>query len=61
LIFVGRRWDVCGRPCFPLVRRLDCLVTGRCCWVGLIEQLSSDAGEGFTHSQAVYGVNKAGL
>ena len=28
---------------------------------GLIEQLESDAGEGFTHSQAVYGVNKAGL
>jgi hypothetical protein len=28
---------------------------------GLIEQLSSDSGERFTHSQAVYGVNKAGL
>jgi hypothetical protein len=28
---------------------------------GLIEQLESDAGAGFTHSQAVYGVNKAGL
>jgi hypothetical protein len=28
---------------------------------GLIEQLESDAGEGFTHSQAVYGVTKAGL
>jgi predicted 3-demethylubiquinone-9 3-methyltransferase (glyoxalase superfamily) len=28
---------------------------------GLIEQLESDAGDGFTHSQAVYGVNKAGL
>jgi hypothetical protein len=28
---------------------------------GLIEQLESDAGEGFTHSQAVYGVHKAGL
>jgi len=28
---------------------------------GLIEQLESDAGEGFTHAQAVYGVSKAGL
>ncbi len=28
---------------------------------GLIEQLESDAGDGFTHSQAVYGVNEAGL
>ena len=28
---------------------------------GLIEQLESDAGEGFTHSQAVYGVDNAGL
>jgi Host cell surface-exposed lipoprotein len=25
----------------------------------LIEQLSSDYGDGFTHAQAVYGVNKA--
>lgn len=28
---------------------------------GLIRQLSSDAGDGYTHSQAVYGVTKAGL
>ena len=28
---------------------------------GLIRQLESSAGEGFTHAQAVYGVNKAGL
>jgi hypothetical protein len=28
---------------------------------GLIQQLSSSAGEGFTHAQAVYGVNKTGL
>jgi len=28
---------------------------------GLIRQLESDAGEGFTHKQAVYGVTKAGL
>jgi hypothetical protein len=28
---------------------------------GLIRQLESDAGEGFTHRQAVYGVTKAGL
>jgi hypothetical protein len=28
---------------------------------GLIEQLESGSGERFTHSQAVYGVNKAGL
>jgi Host cell surface-exposed lipoprotein len=28
---------------------------------GLIEQLSSQAGAGFTHAQAVYGVNAAGL
>ena len=28
---------------------------------GLIEQLSSSAGEGFTHAQAVYGVNQTGL
>ncbi|MFI6076042.1 Ltp family lipoprotein [Actinoplanes sp. NPDC051343] len=27
----------------------------------LIEQLESDTGEGFTHSQAVYGVNKTGI
>jgi hypothetical protein len=28
---------------------------------GLIRQLESDSGEGFTHRQAVYGVTKAGL
>jgi hypothetical protein len=28
---------------------------------GLIQQLESSAGDGFTHAQAVYGVNKAGL
>ncbi len=28
---------------------------------GLIHQLESEAGSGFTHKQAVYGVNKAGL
>ena len=28
---------------------------------GLIQQLSSKAGDGYTHEQAVYGVNKAGL
>jgi hypothetical protein len=28
---------------------------------GLIEQLSSPNGGAFTHAQAVYGVNKAGL
>jgi hypothetical protein len=28
---------------------------------GLIKQLSSKAGDGYTHEQAVYGVNKAGL
>ena len=28
---------------------------------GLIQQLESDSGEGFTHSQAVYGVKKAAL
>lgn len=28
---------------------------------GLIKQLSSAYGEGFTHVQAVYGVNQAGL
>jgi hypothetical protein len=28
---------------------------------GLIQQLETDAGEGFSHSQAVYGVDKAGL
>ena len=27
----------------------------------LIEQLSSDAGDGYTLEQATYGVNKAGL
>ena len=28
---------------------------------GLIDQLSSEYGEGFTMAQAIYGVNKAGL
>ena len=28
---------------------------------GLIEQLESAYGEGFTHTQAVYGVNQTGL
>ena len=28
---------------------------------GLIHQLESEAGSGFTHKEAVYGVNKAGL
>jgi hypothetical protein len=28
---------------------------------GLIQQLESSAGSGFTHAQAVYGTNKAGL
>jgi hypothetical protein len=28
---------------------------------GLIQQLSSSAGEGFTYAQAVYAVNKVGL
>lgn len=28
---------------------------------GLIEQLSSKAGDGYTKKQAVYGVDKAGL
>lgn len=28
---------------------------------GLIEQLSSDAGDGYTKEQATYGVDKAGL
>ena len=28
---------------------------------GLIEQLSSEYGEGFTHAQAVYGVSQTGL
>jgi hypothetical protein len=28
---------------------------------GLIKQLTSDYGSGFTRAQAVYGVNKAGL
>ena len=28
---------------------------------GLIEQLESEHGEGFTHAQAVYGVNQTGL
>jgi Host cell surface-exposed lipoprotein len=28
---------------------------------GLIEQLESEFGDGFTHAQAVYGVNQTGL
>ncbi len=28
---------------------------------GLIEQLESEFGAGFTHAQAVYGVNQTGL
>ena len=28
---------------------------------GLLQQLSSSAGEGFTHAQAVYAVNQVGL
>ena len=28
---------------------------------GLIEQLESEYGDGFTHAQAVYGVNQTGL
>ena len=28
---------------------------------GLIQQLESSAGSGFTHAQAVYGVNQTGL
>ena len=28
---------------------------------GLIDQLESPYGEGFTHAQAVYGVNQTGL
>jgi hypothetical protein len=28
---------------------------------GLIEQLESDAGDGYTHAEAVYGVDQAGL